>query len=79
MMRPSISTIGMAFALLISFAFTSTPCLAKCNDICQAKCKLQWQSAFASRAECVKVWSRRNGPTGWGCGVRGGPFVPCSD
>ena len=70
--------VAAAIVIIISLV-TSTPSFAICNEICQGKCKLQWQGSFKSRAECVQVWSRRNGPTGWGCGARGGSFVRCSD
>lgn len=79
-MRNTWTAVGLALAIaLLAAPVTSTPSFAICNEICQAKCKLQWQSYFKSREECVRVWSRRNGPTGFGCGPRGAPFVSCGD
>ena len=63
-------------AIFIVLGF-STPAAALCNDICKAKCKANWSLEFASEKQCLAVWSRRNGPSGRGCGTPGGPFKRC--
>lgn len=68
--------VGAAITLTSVSTF-STAASALCNEICQAKCKLGWQPEFKSRKECVVVWSRRNGPTGRGCGTPGGRYERC--
>lgn len=79
-MRGVMGGLAIAIALtVVGGLFASTPSFAICNAICQGKCTAQWQQYFSSRAECVRVWSRRNGPSGHGCGQRGGPFVSCGD
>lgn len=79
-MKGLIAGLAIAIALtVLSVPFASTPSFAICNAICQAKCTLHWKQYFASKAECVRVWSRRNGPSGRGCGQPGGQFVSCGD
>jgi hypothetical protein len=71
-MRNTLLIIFLSLAIATASALlTSTPSFALCNEICQAKCKLGWQNEFKSQKECVAVWSRRNGPTGRGCGTSG--------
>ena len=72
--------IATAFAIgvsLLGAPMISTPASALCNAICKAKCTLNWKGEFKSEKECLVVWSRRNGPTGRGCGGDGMPFQRC--
>lgn len=79
-MRGLAAVLGLAIVYtVVGGPFVSTPSFAICNAICQAKCTVQWRQYFHSGAECVRVWSRRNGPSGRGCGQRRGSFVPCGD
>jgi hypothetical protein len=69
-----VAVVGsVAGALLL----TTSPASALCNSICRAKCTLGWQREFKSEKECIQVWSRRNGPSGLGCGQKGAPFQRC--
>ena len=71
---------GLCIAMALSLPLVSlagSPAFALCNKICRAKCTLGWRAEFKSEQDCIKVWSRRNGPTGVGCGAKGGPFQRC--
>jgi hypothetical protein len=77
-MKQILVAVAIAVAVAVFTApFTSTPSFALCNKICQAKCTLGWKNEFKSEQECRNVWSRRNGPTGVGCGQKGQPFQRC--
>jgi hypothetical protein len=73
-MRKLVLLGCLVIPVAVSF---SSPAAALCNNICRAKCKANWQIEFTSEKQCIAVWSRRNGPTGRGCGKPGGPFVRC--
>ena len=77
MQRLSIAFVLGIGIFSLAAPFTSTSSFALCNKICQAKCTLSWQHEFKSEAECRAVWSRRNGPSGLGCGGKGAPFQRC--
>ena len=77
MKRPVlVAAMALGLGVLLT-SFTASPASALCNQICRAKCTLQWKQYFKSKAECIKVWSRRNGPSGKGCGAPGGPYQRC--
>ena len=77
-MRKVFAVSGLTIAIaLFGAPLTSTSSFALCNKTCQAKCTLSWQGEFKSEKECQAVWSRRNGPTGRGCGGAGQPFQRC--
>ena len=73
--------IGMGIAVALGFvanSFDATPSFAVCNKICQDKCaRATGFGAFSTVKECVEAWSRRNGPTGLGCGKPGEPWKAC--
>ncbi len=77
-MKQAIIALGFGVAAtLMAAPITSRPAFAICNEICQSKCAAEWQKYFKSQKQCITVWSRRNGPTGLGCGAPGGPFQQC--
>lgn len=79
-MRKLVILLGAVFALSwVGGLAAPSPSFAICNDICQSRCKETWQKfGFKSEAECVRIWSRRNGPSGFGCGKPGAPYQACN-
>jgi hypothetical protein len=77
MTRTIVAALAVAGISVFLASVSPTPAFARCNEICKAKCTLQWKQYFKSKAECIRVWSRRNGPTGKGCGAPGGPYQQC--
>ena len=74
---------GIAIAAVLAVAanvFNSTTSLALCNQVCMQKCAQVLSGPtplFPSMKECIEVWSRRNGPTGLGCGKKGERWKSC--
>lgn len=77
MRRTILAALAVAGISVFLASVSTSPAFALCNEICKAKCTLHWKHDFSSKAECIRVWSRRNGPTGKGCGARGGPYQQC--
>src|SRR5262245_17096132 len=76
-MKFTVFTSAVATCIVMSMAGFGSPAYAVCNDVCLGKCKANWKNFFSSEKQCIEVWSRRNGPSGFGCGTRGGPYESC--
>jgi hypothetical protein len=80
-MRNALIIFGLGLAIAtLSVFLTSTPSFALCNGVCMQKCQSAVASAqYPTMDACVKVWSKRNGPSGKGCGKPGEPWQSCGD
>lgn len=78
-MRIQLLFLGLVIAALSTFIFSS-PSFALCNSVCTAKCQAAVSRGdYMNMDACVKVWSKRNGPKGVGCGKPGAPWQSCTD
>lgn len=80
-MRNVLIVCGLGAAIAgASAVVTSTPSFALCNAVCTKKCESAVSGGqYTTMDACVKVWSKRNGPTGRGCGKPGAPWQSCGD
>lgn len=80
-MRNVLIVFGLGVAIAsVSAVLTSTPSFALCNGICMKKCQTAVSyGQYMTMDDCVKVWSKRNGPSGRGCGKPGERWQPCGD